>query len=155
WAVHGTTGYRYANVVNGVFINVAAKNALTRIWQAFVGEEAQSFEENVYQGKRLIMRGALSAELTVLSNRLLRIARADRRTRDFTLNTLRQALTEIVARFPVYRTYIGAQGPSPIDQRYIDWAVARAKRANTATEDTIFDFVRSVLTVQPPADAPP
>ncbi|HKY01950.1 MAG TPA: malto-oligosyltrehalose synthase [Burkholderiales bacterium] len=154
WAVHGTTGYRYANVVNGVFIDTSAKNALTRTWHSFAGEAATEFEEAAYQGKRLIMRTALAAELTVLSNRLLRIARSDRRTRDFTFNTLRQALIEIVARFPVYRTYITGT-PSPNDRRYIDWAVARAKRFSAAAEDTIFEFIRNVLLLQPPADASP
>ena len=58
------------------------------------------------------MDSALAGELTVLATRLLRIARADRRTRDHTLNSLRQALAEIVACFPVYRTYVtgGASG---------------------------------------------
>jgi (1->4)-alpha-D-glucan 1-alpha-D-glucosylmutase len=153
WGVHGTTGYRYANVVNGVFIDTAAKNAITRVWRSFVREEAVDFEEAAYQGKRLIMRTSLAAELTVLANRLLRLARADRRTRDFTFNTLRQALAEVVACFPVYRTYI-AGAPSAADRRYVDWATARAKQRSSAGEDTIFDFIRAVLLVQPPADAP-
>src|SRR5690606_26524903 len=136
-----------------VFVDTTAKNALDRAWAAFVGDEAIPFEESAYRGKRLIMHTALAAELTVLSNRLLRIARADRRTRDFTLNTLRQALAEVVACFPVYRTYI-AEGPSVQDRRYIDWAVSHAKRRIPAAEDSIFEFIRNVLLLQPPEDAP-
>ncbi|HEY9396606.1 MAG TPA: malto-oligosyltrehalose synthase [Burkholderiales bacterium] len=153
WPVHGTTGYRYANVLNGVFVDTLAKSAISRTWSTFVGEEAVAFEESAYRGKRLIMKTALAAELTVLSNRLLRLARADRRTRDFTLNTLRQALAEVVASFPVYRTYIGASA-SVQDRRYVDWAVSRAKRRIPAAEDSIFEFIRSVLLLQPPEGAP-
>ncbi|HEY9380179.1 MAG TPA: malto-oligosyltrehalose synthase, partial [Burkholderiales bacterium] len=153
WPVHGTTGYRYANVLNGVFVDTTAKSAISRTWSAFVGEEAVSFEESAYRGKRLIMKTALAAELTVLSNRLLRIARADRRTRDFTLNTLRQALAEVVACFPVYRTYI-AESASVQDRRYVDWAVSQAKRRIPAAEDSIFEFIRNVLLLQPPEGAP-
>ncbi len=83
------------------------------------------------------MRGTLAAELTVLATELLRIARADRRTRDFTLNTLRQALAEVAACLPVYRTYIAGR-PSAQDRRYIDWAVARATRRSRAADITIF-----------------
>jgi len=152
WPVHGSTGYRYANVLNGVFVDTTAQSAMTRAWSAFVGEDAVPFEESAYRGKRLIMQTALAAELTVLSNRLLRIARKDRRTRDFTLNTLRQALTEVVACFPVYRTYI-VESASTQDQRYVDWAVSQAKRRIPAAEDSIFEFIRSVLLLQPPEDA--
>ncbi len=73
------------------------------------------------------MRGALASELTVLATELLRIARADRRTRDYTFNTLRRALAEVAACMPVYRTYIAGK-PSSQDRRYVDWAV-RARHA--------------------------
>ena len=53
---------------------------------------------------------SLSAELNVLANQLARIARADRDTRDFTFRTLRQALAELIACFPVYRTYVADVG---------------------------------------------
>ncbi len=68
------------------------------------------------RGKRDIMRNALASELNVLSTELLRIARADRRTRDYTLNTLRRALAEVAACMPVYRTYI-IDAPSEQDAR--------------------------------------
>ncbi|MGH8696978.1 MAG: malto-oligosyltrehalose synthase, partial [Burkholderiales bacterium] len=92
-------------------------------------------------------------ELTVLANRLLRIARADRRTRDFTANTLRQALEEVVACFPVYRTYI-AERVAPQDRRYIDWAVGRARRRGRAADASVFDFVKNALLAHAPDGAP-
>jgi len=97
----------------------------------------------------LILRIALASELTVLSNQLSRIAQADRRTRDFTLNTLRGALTEIIACFPVYRTYVTDKA-APQDRRFIEWAVARAKRRSRAADTSIFDFVLGALLVQTP-----
>ena len=48
-----------------------------------------------------------------------RIALSKRHTCDFTLNSLRDALTEVVASFPVYRTYVTASGLSENDARYI------------------------------------
>ena len=81
-----------------------------------------------------------------------RIALADRRTRDYTLNNLRYALAEFVACFPVYRTYI-VDRPSAQDRRYIDWAIAQARRRSRDADTTIFDFVRRVLLNEPPDDA--
>src|SRR6185369_6987563 len=77
--------------------------------------------------------------------RALRIARADRRTRDFTLNALRAAIVEIVARFPVYRTYVDADGASEQDRRYIDWAVGRARARSRVSDPVIFEFLRSIM----------
>ncbi len=143
WHVHGTTGYRFAMVANGVLVDTAAKARFDRIWHAFTRED-ETFEELAYLGKRAIMRSALASELTVLSTELLRIARADRRTRDYTFNTLRQALAEVAACMPVYRTYI-IDTPSEQDLRYVDWAVAHARRRSRAADISIFGFVRQSL----------
>ncbi|MGE3678948.1 MAG: malto-oligosyltrehalose synthase, partial [Burkholderiales bacterium] len=147
WHVHGTTGYRFAMVVNGVLVDTTAERRLERIWRAFA-RETHGFAELAYLGKRAIMRSALASELTVLATELLRIARADRRTRDYTFNTLRLALAEVAACMPVYRTYI-AEKPSQQDLRYVDWAVAQARRRSHAADVSIFDFVRRALLGEP------
>jgi (1->4)-alpha-D-glucan 1-alpha-D-glucosylmutase len=58
---------------------------------------------------------------------------------------LRDALTEIVANFPVYRTYVTASVVSDIDRRYIRTAIASAKRRSPAANVSIFDFIGEVL----------
>ncbi|MFZ2650190.1 MAG: malto-oligosyltrehalose synthase [Burkholderiaceae bacterium] len=144
WAVHGTTGYRFANLINGLMIDASAKTRLDRVWRAFVRDEAEDFDTLAWHCRHLVMDGTLAGELTVLSARLLRLAREDRRTRDFTLNSLRQALAEVVASFPVYRTYI-VDKPSAQDRRFIDWAIGRARRRSLAADSSVFDFLRRVL----------
>lgn len=153
WAVHGTTGYRFATVVNALFVDCQARAKLNRIWRAFSGETTD-FEEAAYRGRRDITRAALASELTVLATELLRIARADRRTRDYTFNTLRHAIAEVAACFPVYRTYV-ADGLTPQDRRYIDWAVAHARQRIRAADATAFDFLRLALLASPPQEAAP
>ncbi|MFZ5558415.1 MAG: malto-oligosyltrehalose synthase [Pseudomonadota bacterium] len=144
WPVHGTTGYEFLNLLNGVFVNPAAAARLERFYRSFT-REAMPFDELLYQSKRLIMRTALAGELNVLAGALSRIAEADRRTCDFTLNGLRNALREVVACFPVYRTYVDEGVTSAADRRYIDVAVAAAKQRSRAGEVSAFDFVREVL----------
>jgi (1->4)-alpha-D-glucan 1-alpha-D-glucosylmutase len=150
--VHGTTGYRFANVVNGLFIDTAAEARLTRTYQAFTGD-ATPFDEIVRRSKRMILRSALASELTVLTSRLAKIARSDRNTRDFTFTTLREGLTEVIAAFPVYRTYID-EHVRPEDRRYIDWAIARARMESRAADVSVFDFLRDALTCELPARSP-
>ena len=151
WPVHGTTGYRFANVVNGLFVDTRAKARIDRIWRAFVGHEAQPFERATHDGRRAIMEGPLASELRVLTLRAVRLARADRRMRDFTFNALREAIMEIVARFPVYRTYVDANGPSAQDRHYIGWAVAHARAHSRVSDVSAFDFLHRALLGTPAA----
>ncbi len=145
WPIHGATGYRFANLANALFVDPAAARKLTRIYADFI-EADIDFEVLVQDAKRLIMDTALASELTVLTNRLARIAALDRDTCDYTLNSLKEALAEIVACFPVYRSYVSAGGLSGDDRRYVEWAVAVAKKRSPAVDISVFDFVQAVLT---------
>ncbi len=143
WRVHGTTGYRFANVVNGLFVDASARGRMGGIYRAFTGESLD-WAEITRQAKQQILRTSLAAELNILSNQLLRIARADWHTRDFTLNTLRDALAEVIACFPVYRTYI-ATDASADDRRYIELAVERARRNSPISDVPACDFILATL----------
>ena len=154
WALHGTTGYRFANVVNGVLVNPSARARLDRAWRVAVRDEAQEFEALSWLCRRIVMAGPLAGELGVLSNSLLRLAREDRRTRDFTFSALRRALIELVAAFPVYRTYI-VDEPSARDRRFVDWAVGLARRRLLGADPSLFDFLKRVLLGRPLPGAEP
>jgi (1->4)-alpha-D-glucan 1-alpha-D-glucosylmutase len=154
WKAHGTTGYRYANLLTGVFVDHAAAARFERVYQRFSGAR-QSFDEISHESRMLIMNTTLAAELNGLAHRLARIAAGNRRTRDYTESGMRKALAEVAARFPVYRTYVTARGVSDTDRRYIDWAVKAARRASRIADPSVFDFVKSVLTLDAaPPDGP-
>ena len=144
WPVHGTTGYRFANLLTGLFIKAEAEKLFDRIYQRFTGDR-RPFDEISYESRMLIMHTTLAADLNRLATRLSRIAAGNRFTRDYTTSGLRQALAEIAAHFPVYRTYVTQRGASETDRRYIDWAVGKAKRMSRIADPSVFDFVRSVL----------
>jgi (1->4)-alpha-D-glucan 1-alpha-D-glucosylmutase len=144
WPVCGTTGYDFANLVNGVFVDQSAALSLDRIYRNFVDDEID-VDALAYRCRKLIMRVGLASELNVLANQLTRIALSKRRTCDFTLNSLRDALTKVVASFPVYRTYVSSRGLSDTDVRYIHRAIATAKGRSQVVDTSIFDFVAAVL----------
>lgn len=152
WHIHGTTGYRFANLVNGLFVDSSSAARFGNIWRNFTGI-GQEFRDLARLGKLDIMRTALASELNMLSAELLRIARADRRTRDYTLNALRRALAEVVAGMPVYRTYI-IDTASAQDLRYVDWAIEEARRHSEDADLSIFDFLRQTLLGQSLPHAP-
>jgi (1->4)-alpha-D-glucan 1-alpha-D-glucosylmutase len=144
WPVYGTTGYDFIPLVTGLFIDVAAAAEMERIYADFIGERP-NLEEIRYQSKRLIIQAALGSELAVLANQLDQIAEADPHTRDFTLNSLRFALIETVACFPVYRTYLTPGSVSKADAGHIEQAIAHARQRSRAADLSIFDFLREVL----------
>jgi (1->4)-alpha-D-glucan 1-alpha-D-glucosylmutase len=147
WPIHGTTGYDFANLVNGLFIHPVGEKPLSQTYRFCTGESTE-YAERLYDAKRLIIKTHLASELTVLSNLLMRIAEQDRQTRDFTLTGLREALTEVVACFPVYRTYVTPKRVGPDDRRYVESAVMAAKRRNPVADPAIFDFVHKSLLLE-------
>jgi (1->4)-alpha-D-glucan 1-alpha-D-glucosylmutase len=144
WPVCGTTGYDFANLVNGLFVDPAAVTRFERIYRNFIGDEI-NFDDLAYRCRKLVTRVALASELNVLADQLTRIALSKRQTCDFTLNSLREALTEVVASFPVYRTYVSSSGVSESDERYIRNAIDSAKWRSPAADTSVFDFIREVL----------
>ncbi|MGD8743825.1 MAG: malto-oligosyltrehalose synthase, partial [Granulosicoccaceae bacterium] len=144
WPIAGSTGYEAASLLNGLFIYPASEHRLGRLYTRFTGHRID-FDELLYDCKRLIIRRVLSSELTVLANLLGGIAQSDRNTRDFTYHGLRDALSEVVACFPVYRTYVSFDRISDEDRRYVQWAVAQAKKRSPAADIAIFDFIRDML----------
>ena len=151
WAIEGTTGYGFLNLLNGLFVDGSRKRIFQRLYRQFTGW-SQSYADLIYESKRLVMQVSMSSELNVLSRRLDRISEQHRRSRDFTLESLRDALREVIACFPVYRTYIRAdtQHPDEQDERYIRSAIKTAKRRNPATSASVFDFIQDLLLLKDP-----
>ncbi len=153
WPINGTTGYEFANLISGWLVYGPAERAMQRIYQRFIAEHLD-FDELLYHRKKLIMRVSLSSELNVLANRINRLSESDPHTRDFTLTALRDALMEVVACFPVYRTYVTGERVTTEDRRYVDWAIAQAKKRSPAADVSIFDFIRDVLLLENLRDKP-
>jgi (1->4)-alpha-D-glucan 1-alpha-D-glucosylmutase len=153
WAAHGTTGYNFLHQVNGLFVQPAHARRMRRVYAKLTGR-TQTFDDLLYECKRLIMDTAMASELTVLAHTIDRIGESNRRSRDFTLNSLRDMLVEVVACFPIYRTYVNEQGWAPDDRAALERAIVRARRRNPAMDATIFDFFREVMFPRDPGDVP-
>jgi (1->4)-alpha-D-glucan 1-alpha-D-glucosylmutase len=152
WVVAGTTGYDYLTSVNGLFVDRSTSRQLTHIYARFAGAP-QPMAELSYAAKRLIMQVSMAAEIVQLGQRLDHISERNRLSRDFTLASLVRAIREVIAAFPVYRTYVSDDGvePSPRDRAFIDRAVAEAERRNPTVNVSVFDFVRDALLLRHPA----
>jgi len=149
WPIFSTTGYVFLNVVNGIFVRMGHEKSFDDIYWRFIKSRVD-YQDLIYEKKKLIMQTSMPSEINMLGGTLNRISERDRQTRDFTLNSLTTAIIEVIANFPVYRTYITQAGVNERDQRYVEQAVSRAKRRNPALSVTVFDFLEDVLLLRYP-----
>ncbi len=148
WATQGTTGYDFLNATGALFVEPASRAALLGIYSRFTGQ-SERFADVVYECKKLVMDVSLSSEVTMLARRLDRISEQLRYSRDFTLSSQQAALAEVIACFPVYRSYIRSDGPIDAeDRRNVRFALRRARRRNPAMDRSLFQFIGSVLLLE-------
>jgi (1->4)-alpha-D-glucan 1-alpha-D-glucosylmutase len=146
WPVAGTVGYDLMDRLNRILVAADNEEAMNAAYKRFVPRTPE-FEVLIYDKKKLILRSALASELNVLGHQLNRLSERSRRSRDFTLGSLTDALREIIACFPVYRTYIDARigRVSDNDRSYIEQATDAAMRRNRSMSASVFAFVRDTL----------
>jgi (1->4)-alpha-D-glucan 1-alpha-D-glucosylmutase len=154
WPIEGSTGYDFANQALALFVDPEGEAAMTRLYQRLTGPGGD-FDAVLYASKKRIMQVNLASEMNVLARRFHRLAISEWRTRDFTFNGMLSALEEVIAAFPVYRTYVGPQGAGPDDRHYIDWAIGLAKARWRPSDTTILDFIQDVLLADLPGHSRP
>ena len=88
----------------------------------------------------------MASEINALAHQLNTFSERNRHYRDFTLNSLVHAIREIIAAFPVYRTYVPA-GAARSATRSPLHRVAPSTRRSAATprDRHVFDFIRNLL----------
>jgi (1->4)-alpha-D-glucan 1-alpha-D-glucosylmutase len=146
WPIDGTTGYDFLNQVLALLMDNSAEQAFTACYDQFCSG-LDSFEHIVHEAKLHIMDNEMASELNVLARDMARLARQNPRTADFTRNLLRRALKELIACFPVYRTYVDESGElTAADQRDLSWAFAQARRNESELDPSVFNFLEQILT---------
>lgn len=127
WQIQGTSGYEFLNYVNGLFCNTANEAAFNHLYITFTGVTAD-YDRLSAEKKWLIIDKNLAGDVENLAQRLKRIAAQTRSGGDFTAYGLKRALSEVLALFPIYRTYIASDTVSNTDQRVIRETIALAKQ---------------------------
>ncbi len=119
WPVHGTTGYEFSATVNDLFVDRRHERAFDDLYRRIISDRRLSFSDLVYRCKKQVLHETMSGDINSLGHQLNRFSERNRHYRDFTLYSLISTMKEVIASFPVYRTYITADGPvSDHDRRY-------------------------------------
>ena len=91
---------------------------LNEVWRQ-ISNQPPELEPVLIEAKRRVLETLLTSEFTVLTRLLARISGGHYSTRDYSADSVRQALELYILHFPVYRTYITARSPalSPVTRK--------------------------------------
>ena len=146
WPVAGTTGYDFLNRVGGLFVDPAGEQPLTELYAEFTGESVD-YPALVRAKKHQTLHELLGSDVNRLTALFVEVCERHRRHRDYTRYELHEVLREVIACFPVYRTYVQAETGHVTDDdvRYVTEAVDRAKSYRPELDAALVDFLHDLL----------
>jgi (1->4)-alpha-D-glucan 1-alpha-D-glucosylmutase len=151
WPIQGATGYGAARSLSRLLTDAEGLGRIARTYRAVTGRTAP-VEDVIWRARRQVMTEELAAELWALHRQLAQIAGSDPRGVEFGPETLREALLEMIAAFPRYRTYMTAGHVAPADGALIHATARRA--AARMTDPGAVPFLADILTRPTPETAP-
>ncbi|MGK2948841.1 MAG: malto-oligosyltrehalose synthase [Acidimicrobiales bacterium] len=153
WPVAGTSGYDFAVLANGLFVDDRHEEALTALYQQVSGLDA-TFEEVAVESQHRVVARELASEAERLVDLLEEACRPRRRHRDHTRRALREALREVAVAFPVYRSYVvPGQTPSATDRRQVEEALTVAAERRPELDAELLTLLGRILLLEEPGAA--
>jgi len=143
WPVHGTTGYDFLNIVNGLFVQPEAEGALTRLYQEFTGLH-ESCEEMAFEKKMQVADDLFGSDFHRLTHLAMKICESRPRFRDSSRSDVMEIIKTLGASFSVYRTYFApwkdSLGPEKHEQdrSIMEEALSRTRKK---LPDADFDLI--------------
>jgi (1->4)-alpha-D-glucan 1-alpha-D-glucosylmutase len=144
WPIQGTTGYDYLNFANRLLVDEHQASAIQDLYARWTGTQVD-FSDLLYQKKKLVMRTLLGVEMRTLGRELTELASVDRYARELGAADLTEALIEVTACLPVYRTYIQSLDVPEPARALLTGAIQAARNRRNAVAPECFDFVTDVL----------
>lgn len=148
WSIDGTTGYDFMNTVMRLFVDSNNEKSFTDFYTKVIGGKADYYE--VLREKKLfVLRSLLGGDVNYLVDLLGQICNQEQRCFDFSTEEIRIAIQELIAYFPVYRTYIRAeQQQINNDDKKIIIDVVNSVKIQTKIKAAIFDFIQAILLLE-------
>jgi len=138
-------------------VDPAGEPELTRLYHDLSGTE-DDYSTQLKICKRQVISELLGSELNRLTALFVAVCERHRRHRDYSRHELHEALRQVAAAFPVYRTYFPltaetTQDPGPQNSKqdehdYIHRAVAVAEADNPELDPELLRFLGKILKLE-------
>lgn len=151
WQTDGTSGYSFMNDVSALLHDERGESALSWIWAKCQGHD---FAEEQHRARHEVTRSLFAADFNACAHALHILARSEVETRDWTLAAMQRVLAELLAHFPVYRTYVDARGRSNADAAIMRQAIDAAAQTCRPSERPLLDHIDRWLGAEPIRAAP-
>ncbi|MEX1048212.1 MAG: malto-oligosyltrehalose synthase [Akkermansiaceae bacterium] len=147
WPVDGTTGYDFLQRVGGLFISSKDEASISDFYADFTGN-AMPYGALVRSKKRRVLTQAFAADIRRLVELLKTICDHVPLKVDYSRRLLHELLTEILANFPIYRTYVNpARGEiTAQDREAIHQALESTRRRDQPFEEDLIKTLENILT---------
>ena len=146
WPVAGTTGYDFLNRLGGLFVDSTNEKPITDFYAEFT-RESIDYPAMVRQKKLDVLKMMFGSDVNRLSALLDQVGESQKHYRDYTRKDLTTLLRELIACFPVYRTYVVPETGtvSEADVHYVDAAIKLARANRPDIDEDLFGFIRDLL----------
>ncbi len=149
WAVDGTTGYDFLASVPHALVDPEGLERLQEVYQRFVGAPVD-YREIVHAEKRRALEEFFPGRLERLLSQLLPLSREVPGLSGLPAEVLRRVLSETLASYPRYRTYLSSPPPDPSDVDVVSRATSEASRWNRDLPDPAFQALGELLLLRRP-----
>src|SRR5450830_13526 len=140
WGLDGTSGYDFMDQAGAVLHDADGAAALDAIWKEYRADP-DGFDHIVLAARRRLLGQNFASEYNALCLALHALARATVDMRDISLMSIRRCMLELLAHFPVYRSYANRAGCDSHDAYLIRTTAARIRgylrQLDQSTLDTI------------------
>ena len=149
WPVAGTTGYDFLNRLAGLLIDPVGETPISDFYTEFTGVDTD-YVSMIHDMKYTVLKQSFGSDVNRLATLLVEVCERHKRYRDYTRRELTALLREVIACFPVYRTYVRAeQGEvSERDVRYVNEAVETVRANRADIDGDLIDFFRDLLVLR-------
>jgi (1->4)-alpha-D-glucan 1-alpha-D-glucosylmutase len=138
WPVDGTTGYEMLNLISGIFVDRHGYEKLRAHAMRDLGVQGNA-RQRVAEAKAEMLQSGFAAELDALCDRAaLACAPLDR-------ETIRPALVQYIAAFPVYRTYSGRELPKGPEVSLVESVLDTISVSETGPPSEALSALRRLL----------
>lgn len=143
WNCDGTSGYDFMEEVSAVLHDPSAADTLARTWVGVSGRPPD-FATEEQAARREILARSFTAQLESCARAFHRLAE-QLPGADISLAAIRRCLIELLAHFPIYRTYGTATERQERDKPFLAAAFAGARSTGLRGDDAVLDRLHTWL----------